>query len=515
MKKELRQSVAQLIELSEEEVLTETKIKEITLEKESKEEIQEGIKLLKQKIDKGKYFNYSQEKADKTTKSYIEDEIKQIKRRIILIKEDFKDIKNDKDKIDRVLQNAKSNSAVYIELLKNLTNKLVEQDVEKDYYEGIIRNTELKHDYWNKIINTQNNKMEKLLNKELLLNTQKEDLEYQLNLNLDKLSKVEVILSNEMNYYNHDERKIDEDRLREKEKDLKESTKKIKKYLSSAPFIGHELLIAIEEDNKKYAKLMLKDLLRASSINPYANVKDYQILENESRRLIQEKTRLQTKIKDNDYLNDNFYKHKNRLSDLEELQKVNLKNIDEINKIVKRIDFEETSKLNDKINNLNISEVMLADYSEDLNHLIEYSVILNNTSLKYLKSYDIRLENKIHEINEIIKLRTGLINEEDKIKDIEKIKLVTQAITYLKCRIQIGKTADELYKGVDIFIDSITDKNDNFSEYIKVVKVIQLVPEKPKKEPTLREVLESKNEIQMPDFTIDNVIDLTGVNNED
>lgn len=451
--------------------------------KETRKKIIEHEKLM----DSNRYFDESQQLLDKNTINELEKKSNYLKNEISSIKSKLKTAVETEKFLNEKISLGKENVEKYAELLKNITYKLVDKDVNLEYYDQLMNKNESKLDYWNKFVKTNEKDWTEKSNIVTELKANKESYEYDLSKIREKIEETNHNLENELNYFNRELKEQDEkehSKLNEIINNLEQSYDEL---INSVGFKALEFIELVDEENYIYAGSKLKEIIWKLEYIPYALDNNYENLENNLKNLKKEKNNIQIKIKNNDYLNENSKIQKNRLHDLNILLEQNRLHIIEVKKMINKIDKEKSFELSSKINDLDVDEEMLANYNFDLNHLIEYSIILKNTSLKYLEKYRKSLNEQIDEISKKLALKEGLIDEKRKLIDIDVIKDITRNIELIEKRLDNKINIYDIKDNIELLLNSIDfdfekelEKQEEVEEKsdLKFLKVINIVSPK-------------------------------------
>ena len=472
MKNKILDIIDKLLKLSSDTYNDGYKDKQEFLEENIKD-INIKIKNLEKKIENNNYVDNDLFIMDQGLVSAISKNIKKLDNNINYEKDNLAEIIKEKNFLNERLELSTDNFYKYKELIKNINYKLSDNKSNINYFNELLKRGELKLNYWKNDIKECEYKLSVVFNKENSVKARKENYEYERKNNKDKLNEVKSNLENELYYFDHSLKDKDEKKIVKLKEDLKNYNEKLS-------LLNNDLIINYDSfkeyvlnDDYENATFEFKAFIKKMKDIPFAVDNDYVKLESLLKNLKKEKNEINNRIKKNDYLSVSSKVYSARLNDLNHLLEDNKKDILEINKIITNLDKNRSFNLVTKITDLEVNEELLANYNSDLNHVIEYSVILKNTSLKYLESYKKRLLNEIEFIANKLSKKIDLIDENKKVRDINRIKKIGLDIAYienrLENRIDINKLSDEVL----MMLRSI-DLTESTTNYIKVKNITHL-----------------------------------------
>lgn len=450
------------------------------------------INELSKLMESNRYFDEAAQNLDKNTVIALKNKIKTLKNDEKLIKIELKSVLETEKFYNEKINLGKLNVEKYAELLKNISYKLVDKGINLDFYNSLLTKNSGKLDYWNNFVKKQEKELSEKNSNSECLKAYKENFEYEINKYRDRIDEINHNIENDLNYFNRELKEQDEKAIKSLNEKIVSLEKEYDNTVDSVSYLGLELIELIDDESYIYAKSKLNEIVWKTESVPYILENNYEKLESNLKIMKKEKEVLRSNISNNDYLNDSYKKLNSRLKDLHYLLEDNKKDIIEVKKLINYIDKDRCFSLAAKINDLNESEEMLANYNADLNHLIEYSVILKNTSLKYLESYRKKLNEELDEISKKITLKDGLVDESKKLKDIESIKGLSEKIDHITNRLNNKGDLYEIRDNLEMLIDSMD------FDYL-----IEVVPHKD--ELVYLKVIEIIEPIR------DDIIDLTGV----
>lgn len=430
-------------------------------------------------METNRYFDESAEILDKNTVVALQKKVKKLQSDEEILKTDLKKSIEDEKFYKEKIELGKENVDKYKELLKNISYKLVDKNVNLEYYNHLQSKNEERLDYWNNFVRKLEKELASKDNNSDILKSSKDNFEYEIKNLKQRILEINKNLENELNYFNHGLKQRDEIKLNELNKKIEKLEKEFEIMVTSVPYLANDFINLVNEESYIYAHSKLNEIIWEVEKVPYALITDYEMLIDKLKILKKEKNNLKEKIKNNDYLNEKSKYLKIRLKDIYYFLEENKKQIIEVKKTINYIDKEKVFELSSKINDLNLPEEMIANYNSDLNHLIEYSILLKNTSLKYLESYRKKLNEELDDISKKLALKDGLVDEDKKLKDIEKIKELSFDIDCISHRLDNKLDVYNIKETIDMLLDSIdfeyeiktkTKKTDLI--YLKVVEII-------------------------------------------
>lgn len=460
------------------------------------DEVRAKISDLTNLINSNRYFDEDTYLLDKKTVLTIQNKVKKLQNDQSLLKDDLRKVIEQENFFNKKIEIGKENVEKYTELLKNISYKLVDKNVNLEYYEHLMEKNSAKLDYWNVFVKNLIKQKDSMDVTSDVLKASKDQIEYEINNLKERIIEINHDLENDFNYINKALKEEDESKLDELNKKIALLEKEFSDFLISVEYLSYEFLDLIEKENYIYAHSKLSEIVWKIEYIPYALENNFENLAFKQKLMKKEKFELTEKIKTNDYFNEYSNSFKSRLKDLNFLLEENRKDIIVIKKLINHIDKQRTFSLSSKINDLDIPEEILANYNGDLNHLIEYSVILKNTSLKYLEKYRDKLNDEIEFITKKLISKDGFVDESRRLKDIETIKELATNIEFVDHRLKHKINVYEAKENIETLLNSLDFENfvvdipiDNSSELVfyKVINVVNLD---------------------------ENVIDLTGVGNE-
>ncbi|MFI3261034.1 MAG: hypothetical protein R3Y13_04925 [bacterium] len=429
-------------------------------------------------LESDRYYDKETEELDKNTVQALQKKIKKLQTDEFVIKEEIKKIQEEEKVASEKILLGIENVDKYKELLKNISYKLVDNSLAFEYYNELNDNNVSKLDYWNNYLKKAEKDKEEKNNQILILRTNKDQFEYEIKNLRTRIEEINHDLENKFNYINQNLKEKDEKEYTILDREIVKLEKELNQILNSSEYIIHELRVLVKEENYIYAQSKLKELIAKIEFVPYVLDNNYEELELCLKNIKKEKIRLTEKIRKNDYLNKYSVQIKDRLKDVKELLRLNEIEINKVKEKIKILDQENTQSLSSKIEDLSISEELLAKYNGDLNHYIEYSVIIKNTSLKYLNSYNESLNKEILNLNEEIKNKKGFIDEDRKLIDIDIIKDLTEKIELIENRLKNRINIYEIRDNIELYLTSLDFQvvksfNNSDLKFHKVVRIFE------------------------------------------
>ncbi len=501
MKNNVYELIKRLINLSGTNYTTE-EFNEL-LEKINKEinDKMEKIALINKSMTSEKYFDESAEVMDKNTEISLQKKIKKDEKTLNNIKEKLANNYNDKERIAINLEVAKNNMEKYKELIKNLTSKLVANNQNKDNYERIINQNEKKLDLWLNEMRKLEKELEENLLEEELLRATKDDIEDILKNNKNKLRDIQKCLENELNYFDHDLKKKDQEELEKIKKELNK-LEKDKLNLLTTPFcLANDLYNLVSINKYSEASLKLRELISVLETLPYINENDLNVLEIELKQLNKKFISLKERISKNVYSNQKDKYLTDRQDDLNTLLSDNENDIKKLENIIFEIDNKRVIDFFNKISTLEVPENMLSDYNENLNNLLEYSNLLNNFGIGFLKDFNQKIKDSLLKIEKEIEDENAKNDDSLKAKDIDEIKETDHGIRLIERRLQSEKSIEEIYEELELLLSSLEFDDEDDLQYLKVIDIIEVENKKD-------EVSNSKEIIAKKQVTIDDILKL-------
>lgn len=429
-------------------------------------------------IESNRYFDEITYSLDKNTIIALRRKIKQLQRDESDLKKSYKKIVEEEKFYNEKINLGKLNVEKYEELLKNISYKLVEKNIDTEYYNTLLNINSSKLDYWNNFVKKLVRELDEKSNYSTAVKANKENFDYEINRCRNRIDEINHNLENELNYFNRQLKEKDEKTLKNLKCELSKLENEYDTLSGSVSFLVLELKDLIEEKSYIYAKAKLNEIIWKLETVPYMLENNYEKLQSDVAGKKKDKELLKDKIANNDYLNGDCKILNDRIKDIHYLLEDNKEDILYVKKLISKLDKERGKKLFEKITNIDVDEDMLANYNADLNHLIEYTVILKNTSLKYLESYKKKLNEEMDELTKRISNKKGLVDEEAKLRDIETIKSLSFDIDSINHRLQNKGDVYEIRDNIEMYIDSLDfevfleeTKKDNLI-YMKVVEII-------------------------------------------
>lgn len=460
--------------------LAELEEKEVKL-KDKLDNIKQEIKKLQEMDNPNKYVDVKSKELDMSSLALTINEesglliiVKNYKLELKEITEHNKLLINKKNK-------ANMNVEKYKELLKNISYKLVDKQSSNEVFNSLQEENYVKLDFWNKELLSITKELENTENLENKIRTEKENFEYELSNIQRKIDVLKEKLSSDDNYINKELSNKDEEKLQNLKLEQRHLEIEIKKILTTPEYLAKDFKIYIDINDYISAHNKLSEIKVVVELIPYNTVNNFAILEQELKDIKKNKEIIKRKIAKNDYQNDLSIAYTERLKDANNLLNTNKQGIQDLQKEIKKIE-QEASTLASNTKKLDIPKEIVAFYDEDLNYTIEYSLILKNTSLRYLESYQSKLKEEIENISYQIKNNKDLCDEESKMIDINKIKDIDEKILFLKNRLNNKLNIQEIKDDMDLLIasmefDGTTEKivvKEEVNDFLKVIKVEQI-----------------------------------------
>ncbi len=473
------------------------------------ESIDKKIEFLKEKIADHQTKIESKTYENLELRQEDELEIKKLKSKLNRNKVSFNDIKsklqgikNNKNKVYDNLVIAKENKEIYSELIRNLTNKLVLLTEDKEVYEKIIRENEVKLDFWNNKTLSYEEKYHELATEENLLRSTKEDLENEIYHIKEKISELEKRLNSNNSYFDSEKKSADLKIISQTEEEIKKLETKKLEIQTELSYLVKEFKDYVKEDKYYEASLKLSEIWAIIYSIKYTQIDDINELKAIYKELQKEYLMLQNNIKVNNYELIGQEEINDRLHIIEMLKEENQHEIEKIKEIIEQITSKKSIDLWNTISSLKISDELKVHYDNDLNHLVEYSLILNNTSLKYLETYQEKLI-KESEFQKN-KLTNGKVIEDEskKLKDIERIKELTVYLNLINKKISAKKEFRVIKHEIELLLSSLDFEDIKVEKTRKAHKVIKIIH----LDTTTNETIEINN-----DITIDDLLKMTEI----
>lgn len=448
---------------------------------ENIDETRKKINHLNNMMQSNRYFDETAQMLDKNSLLALQHKVKNYKDSLNLVKLEIKKVSDNEIIILEKIELGKFNVEKYTDLLKNISYKLVDDDVNSVFYNDLLEKKSVKLDYWNGYLQKEEKKLINLRKDIDVLRANKDNFEYDINKSRDRIDELNHNLENDLNYLNRTLKEQDENEMIFLNKKINKLENDYDNLVDSVGFLGLELFNLIDEESYIYAKSKLNEIIWKLEKVPYITENNYDNLNMELKSLIKEKDSIKLRISKNDYLNSKSVVLLQRIDDINVALDENSKDIDNIKKIINEIENHKIINLNNSIIDLNLEEEMDAIYNYDLNHLVEYSLILKNTSLKFLESYRKKMTDELDKISKQLALKDGLIDETKKLQDIDNIKFLSEKINYINHRLENKEDIYDIANNLEILIDSIdfdflvfqdNDKDDNY-EYLKVIEIIE------------------------------------------
>ncbi len=304
---------------------------------------------------------------------------------------------------------------------------------------------------------------------------------------IDTLNKTINILKNNSNNQNiplHGELEIKKaNELKDKhEKKLRnfieelEVTEKKKLLLCTSPaYLACELKSLVENNKFTDAHNKLNELIVVVNEVPYVTESDKDFLEKQRKIFRKEYMDIQNRIKNNDYIGSKNAQLETRKKDLLNLNKFIEKEMDKLRIDIKKIDDTQIEQLANKVNTLVNNKELENEYNEDLNSLVEYTILVRNTSVKYLSTFKEKNDKNIVAINTELESKTNLYDEDKRLNDIKRIKEVASKLTYIENRIKhFDENIHTIKDEIDLILSSLEFDEEENTKFIPIREVINL-----------------------------------------
>ncbi len=468
MKNKIYELLDKLIVMSNSEINIELNV----LEKNISEK---EVKLEKQisAHEHNSYDNTQEKEIDLKYKTTLKNETEKIKSELNDLYEKHKKINKEQRDTKLEIDNAKENINLYIELIKNATNKLVSKQ-NTDIYNNIIDKKECMLDFWNNKHDELNSKLDKINLEEELIRATIEDLEYKNKNNKKSIEMLNIKLEDTKNYTDTLLKEEKEEEINNLKKEIKNLEIDKLNILTSPKYLCDLLKKFIKENDYENSRSKLNELFGVIETKPYILL-EKKDLEKKLKEFYKDYNDIQKRIKTNDYISEVNLEYKKRYNDVKDILKINEENIKNIKKLMKESE-NNISVISSKITD-DLSDNILVRYDYDLNHILELNSIVNNTSLKYLTTYNEKIIKEMNLLERVLKDKTTIMDNTKKETDIQEHKKVKEAINLIELLLKEKLSYKDIKNDLYLILSSLefdVDENNQGKKYIKVINIINL-----------------------------------------
>ena len=402
-----------------------------------------------------RYYDEDAVALDKSAIKSLEKKIEKAKKNNELINEDVKILKEKSDLLLDKLTLARSNLEKYGDLLSNLTTKLIDKNINTEYYNNLIEKNSERLDYWGNLEKKHENERNKVVEEIDIYYSNKENNDVEIRRSTLRLEELMHSLSNELNYVNISLKNDDTENLKVLENKVAENESKFDVLNNSVRMLAFEFMNLIDENRPMYAYKKLDELILKIENIPYVKDNNFVDLESNLNSLENEELTLRKNIKKDNFLNDYAKTLHQRLTDMNRFMEDNRLRIIDVRKKINRLNKVTIKELSEKINSLDFDEEMLARYNSDLNHVLKYSIILKNNELDHLFKYKKKLQTEVNEISKKIFDKEGLIDEERKEAALLRHKEVVRDIDNIKKRLNKKLDISEIKSSIELILGTM------------------------------------------------------------
>lgn len=516
MTNELLAKIDTLISMSKSTSNYDTLKAELTEIQEETESKKREIEDLKASMTSEKYMKASDRIIDENIKVSLELKIQKLESNCKKTEKELKKLLKDEDSAHKTVQKWKSNVAKTTNLLNALNTKLAslnEDDNETiEYYQNLITENEKKLDVA-KINVTESSEEYQKTSRELTSKTQEvETLKTQIKDEKEKLANTVKSLSSADAYIDLEKKAEDASRIEELKNRVTSLQNREKEILSDPVYIGNEAKELLIEDDRTGCLAKIKELIKIIKTLPYmdiANSSDIEkILKEAEERAILERDEFASFIENKKYDGTDIKIVEEREKYLESKKEEIQRELDSLEKKVKRIDTTAIREINSLLSAAIIVEENLKKELKEYDHVLneekenstpKKKAVLTaaykkkeeelSTVAEIISSYESEMEELIMESKqleevEIQNLKQKKKNIENLLKDIAKKTLVSSkatdvlalendkihlkelndALKDIEDRRKYKETPSEIYDEIEMSLSSLLEEETKIEE---------------------------------------------------
>ncbi|MBO5142624.1 MAG: hypothetical protein J6C46_06445 [Clostridia bacterium] len=500
--------IDQLVSMSGSTTNFDTLDSELTLIETEIPKLSSEINELESSMTDDKYFDASQEIVDRNIELSVNKKLNKLEKEFNILQSE-----------QAILQAKEKQHIEAIDLLKQKilkakkTISIIEARLEKtnaddtkNIYSGIYEEEIEKVNILQTRLEERNSVLENISNDVDIINDKVSKIKKEIEQSTSRLMEVRRSLNNKNNYIDETLKNKDDENIRNLQKRLIDLEAKKLTILTDATYIASEVkeLFIAEQNSKAMQKLM--ELVTIVNSKPYMEISDRDSLELELSKLEASQNDLINVIENKEYYGNDVVYLDNRITHLrrlieakkDEIEAIRrkifeidnhlvleitneLKNAEnESEKLEKSIsDYEELIKssekkssniivslqasYNKKTNELKVIRDIIDRYSKELGLLVETSSRLEEVKITKLENEISKYKDEIEDLTKIKLMSTKTKDAIEQENDKQKLKNIADSINILKQRLDYGKTPQEIYDEIEMYIDS-SASNMSFSE---------------------------------------------------
>ncbi len=444
-----------------------------------------NINNIKKELKIKDYENIEQKEEDKIELKKQVSKYNKHKTELNDIKNKLESVNKNKNKIFDNMSLAKDNIKTYSNLLQNLTNKIVEQDIDKEVYQLIIEENEHKLDFWKNKEAEYNSKYNEITIEDSLLRSTKEDMENELYFIKIKKDNLEQKITNVNNYFNHEQKKFDQSVIIEKEKIIKDLENKKLEIQTHIIFLISEFKEFISKNKFYEANLKFNEIWVLVSNTAYVLNDDFEELKLIAKNMQKEYLTIQNNIKVNNYALIGAEEINDRIYMIDIILEENKQNVKNLKDIINNVNNKKSINLWNTIKSLKTSEEIKTSYDKDLNHLLEYTNVLNTYGINFLNKYAVSLIQEKEKIKETLNDNKFTVDETRKLSDIQRIKEIAENLKIVNKKLDSKKEFQVMKHEIELLLESLEFEDGLSStsrKSYRVKKIVEINVIKPDKQ---------------------------------
>ena len=495
------------------------------------------LKELNSSISDDKYFDASGEIVDKNIEISLTKKIKALKKSFEELEEQISSVVldeekmfSDLDKLEKIIEESES----FIVVLKTKISSANSE--EKEHFETLLKETEIKLKDSKKELDKKQKKYEKIQGKLEVLSYSKNELQNKIESETEKLIDIKANLLNKRGYINSELKQEDQEKIDKLNAEIAKLQEEKTKILKDPIMIAEEAKNYLIDDDKTSALKKVKELRDLLLELPYMDIAveaSAETLSMELENAEAKRDEFASMINSKNYESVDTTLIKDRISYITDKKEQKNNEIEEIKKKISELDNKELDDLNNRINYCENEVDNLKEKIEEYEETLEETDLaiskkatlqasfdkkqeeLNNimgllTSYKndrkniILKSYKFEtetikeLEEEINMIDEEIKRLEKLSVSSNKVKDIiamendkKTLKDLNDTVKAIKKRQSLKSTPNQIYDEIEMLLGTEeVYENLEVEEIVPIVEVEENieVEELPVLEETMLEV---------------------------